>query len=572
MKKLYISFVLMACVAVGASAEFKTGYYNRMNGKSGAALKAAAKECVQSHQTLVYTDLPNYWQYSDVYPELVNGCKRWWDMYSDAVYLIQRGQSGKSSFSANKMQREHSVPKSWWKLNGSVEYTPAYSDMWNLYPSDGAANQAKLNYPLGLTASTSFNNGVSKVGGAQTGYGGGSRNVFEPDDEYKGDFARAYMYVATVYDDINWVINYMYKKEAYPTLVPWAKEMLLQWCRQDPVDQKEIDRNNVVEQYQGNRNPFVDFPELAEYIWGTRTTEVFYVDQQEGSDPTPPITGDPEISAPVNGEALDFGQVAVGRSETRVLQIVGKNLTSPLSVRMIGTDKAMFVPEITGEIPAATINQDQGYLLNITYTPTGTGQHDAAILLYDGGLPSGYNIRVSLLGEALPMPTFTTLTALQPTDVTANSYTAHWNPVAEGEIADYYVFTRTRLVDGNQETETYETGETSYVISDRDPGVAETYYVQYSRLGMLSEPSNEIYVAAGSSVEDLYISAPMQVFAVDGGFMIKLNGDSKPMHVYDVNGTEVMYVASPVDGDIFLLPAGVYVVTSEGMRPVKLVI
>lgn len=570
MKKLYISFLLMACVAVGASAEFKTGYYNRMNGKSGAALKAAAKECVQSHQTLEYYDLPNYWQYSDVYPELVNGCKRWWDMYSDAVYLIQRGQSGKSSFSANKMQREHSVPKSWWKLNGSVEYTPAYSDMWNLYPSDGAANQAKLNYPLGLTASTSFNNGVTKVGGAQTGYGGGSRNVFEPDDEYKGDFARAYMYVATVYDDINWVINYMYKKEAYPTLVPWAKEMLLQWCRQDPVDQKEIDRNNVVEQYQGNRNPFVDFPELAEYIWGTRTTEVFYVDQQQGSDPTPPITGDPEITAPVNGEAFDFGQVAVGRSETRVLQIVGKNLTSPLSVRVTGTDRTMFVPEITKEIPAATINQNQGYLLNITYTPAAVGQHEAKIVLYDGGL-SG-SIAVTLKGEALPMPTFTTLTALQPTDVTANSYTAHWNPVADGEIADYYVLTRTRLVDGNQETETYETGETSYVISDRDPGVAETYYVQYSRLGMLSEPSNEIYVAAGSSVEDLYISAPMQVFAVDGGFMIKLNGDSKPMHVYDVNGTEVMYVASPVDGDIFLLPAGVYVVTSEGIRPVKIVI
>lgn len=565
-----MTIALTVCVAVGASAEFKAGYYNRMNGKSGAALKAAAKECVQSHQTLEYYDLPNYWQYSDVYPELVNGCKRWWDMYSDAVYLIQRGQSGKSSFSANKMQREHSVPKSWWKLNGSVEYTPAYSDMWNLYPSDGAANQAKLNYPLGLTASTSFNNGVTKVGGAQTGYGGGSRNVFEPDDEYKGDFARAYMYVATVYDDINWVINYMYKKEAYPTLVPWAKEMLLQWCRQDPVDQKEIDRNNVVEQYQGNRNPFVDFPELAEYIWGTRTTEVFYVDQQQGSDPTPPITGDPEITAPVNGEALDFGQVAVGRSETRVLQIVGKNLTSPLSVRVTGTDRAMFVPEITKEIPAATINQNQGYLLNITYTPTAVGLHEAKIVLYDGGLTG--SIAVTLKGEALPMPTFTTLTALQPTDVTANSYTAHWNPVADSEIADYYVLTRTRLVDGNQETETYETGETSYVISDRDPGVAETYYVQYSRLGMLSEPSNEIYVAAGSSVEDLYISAPMQVFAVDGGFMIKLNGDSKPMHVYDVNGTEVMYVASPVDGDIFLLPAGVYVVTSEGMRPVKLVI
>ncbi len=170
---------------------------------------------------------------------------------------------------------------------------------------------------------------------------------------------------------------------------------------------------------------------------GTRTTEVFYVGQQEGSDPTPPITGDPEITSPVNGEALDFGQVAVGRSETRVLQIVGKNLTSALSVRVSGADRAMFVPEITREIPAATINQNRGYLLNITYTPTAVRRHKAKIMLYDGGLTG--SIAVTLKGEALPMPTFTTLTALQPTDVTANSYTAHWNPVPEGEIADHYV-------------------------------------------------------------------------------------------------------------------------------------
>lgn len=571
MKKIYMMLGLCACVALSASAEFKTGYYDRMNGKSAGALKAAAKECVKSHQTLVYSDLPNYWQYSDVYPELVNGCKRWWDMYSNAVYLIQRGQTGKQSFSANKMQREHSVPKSWWKQNGSVEYTPAYSDMWNLYPSDGAANQAKLNYPLGPTASASFNNGVTKVGGAKTGYGGGSRDVFEPADEYKGDFARAYMYVATVYDDINWVVNYMYVKESYPTLQPWAREMLLQWCRQDPVDQKEIDRNNVVEQYQGNRNPFVDFPELAEYIWGTRTTEVFYVKDQDGSDPTPPITGDPEITQPVNGEALEFGQVALGRSETRVLQIVGKNLTSPLSVRVTGTDRAMFVPEITKEIPAATINQNLGYLLNITYTPTSVGLHEAKIVLYDGGLEG--SIAVTLQGEALPMPTFTTLTALEPTDVTATSYTAHWNPVPDGEIADYYVLTRTRIVDGQQETDTYETGETSYTISDRVASAAETYYVQYSRLGMLSEPSNEIYIAAGSNVEELYHSAPVQIYAIDGGFTLRVTGEvNSPLAVYDVNGMSVLLIEEPCDGDTFLLPAGVYVITADNMRPVKLIV
>lgn len=569
MKKYYLFILLSLCLVGSASAEYKAGYYDRMDGKSAAALKAAAKECVRAHQTLVYTDLPNYWQYSDVYPELVDGCKRWWDMYSDAVYLIRKGQSGKSSFSANRMQREHSVPKSWWKQGGSVEYTPAYSDMWNLYPSDGAANQAKLNYPLGLTASTSFNNGVTKVGGAQTGYGGGSSNVFEPADEYKGDFARAYMYVATVYDDINWVINYMYRKEAYPTLVPWARDMLLQWCRMDPVDQKEIDRNNVVEQYQGNRNPFVDFPNLAEYIWGTRTTEIFYIKDQEGSDPTPPITGDPEITQPVTGEALDFGQVAVGRSETRVLQIVGKNLTSSLTVRVIGTDRALFAVEATS-IPAATINQNQGYLLNITYSPTTTGSHKAAVTLSDGGIEG--SIKVDLQGEALDAPQMTALTALEPSDLTETSYTARWNAPSNGEIADYYVLTRTRLNGDNQETETYETGETSYTLADRLPGVAETYYVQYSRLGILSPVSNEIYVAAGSSVEEVWQTAPVRVFPTEAGFVVRVPGEPTPLHVYDVKGTEVMVVAAPEDGSEINLPQGIYVVSAEGMRPVKVVV
>ena len=149
------------------------------------------------------------------------------------VYLIQPRQSGTQSFSANRMQREHSVPKSWWKYQGSVEYTPAYSDMWNLYPSDGAANQAKQNYPFGETRTTIYDNGVTKVGAPKAGFGGGSSLVFEPDDRYKGDFARAIFYMATVYDDLHWVYDYMFVSNSYPTLVPWAVNMLLQWSRQE---------------------------------------------------------------------------------------------------------------------------------------------------------------------------------------------------------------------------------------------------------------------------------------------------------------------------------------------------
>ena len=571
MRKFYLIVVLVLGCFVLGNAQYKAGYYSKMDGKSAAALKQAAKECVSAHVTLDYSELPNYWQYSDIYPELVNGCKRWWEMYSDKVYLIYSGQTGRTSFSANKMQREHSVPKSWWKLNGSVEYTPAYSDMWNLYPSDGTANQAKLAYPLGPTASAFFDNGVTKVGEAQTGYGGGSRNVFEPGDDYKGDFARAYMYMATVYDDINWVVNYMFKKESYPTLQSWAVEMLLDWSRRDPVDQKEIDRNNVVEQYQGNRNPFVDFPELAEYIWGTRTSEVFRLEEQEDVNPTPPITGDPELTQPVNGEVMDFGQVAQGRSETRVLQIIGKNFTAPLSVSVSGTGRANFQPAVTS-IPASTLNQNQGYMLSITYSPTEIGAHTAKISLFDGGLADDRVISVTIQGESLPMPEFTTLTALEPADLTADGYTARWNPVQNGTEIDYYLLTRVRYVDDSQEIETFETTETSYPVEGREVGVAESYYVQYSRLGMLSEPSNEIYIA-GSSVGEHFVNSRIQIFTIGGGFAIKATGeDNPPIHVYDINGIEVLTIPVPRSGDTYSLPQGVYLLISESMKPFKLIL
>lgn len=270
----------MAAVLLGAGvagAEYNPAYYSKMDGLKREALKAAAKECVSSHKQLEYYDLPMYWQYSDVYPEKVNGKTRWWEMYSNEYYYINSGQSASKSFSANKMQREHSVPKSWWKVGEDVEYTPAYSDMWNLYPSDGAANQAKLNYPLGVVSNATFDNNCTKVGTPAYGMGGGAGAVFEPADEYKGDFARSFFYMATVYDDLPWKYTYMFAKNSYPTLQSWAYNMLLQWARQDPVSQKERIRNDAVEKSQGNRNPFVDFPQLAEYIWGNYQGKAFSV-------------------------------------------------------------------------------------------------------------------------------------------------------------------------------------------------------------------------------------------------------------------------------------------------------
>lgn len=564
--KRFLLISLLVGAVFSLDAAYRPGYYNQMDGKKKEELKSAVKQCVQNHQTLVYSQLPGYWQYTDVYPELVDGCKRWWDMYSDELCLIRSGQNAFQSFSGYKMQREHSVPKSWWKLNGDVEYTPAYSDLWNLYPSNGAANQAKLNYSFGPCQTATFDNGVSKVGTPKNGYGGGSSRVFEPADEYKGDFARSMFYMACVYPDINWVINYMFRRESYPTLTNWAMNMLLQWAREDKVSQKEIDRNNLVEQYQGNRNPFVDFPELAEYIWGVRTNETFIIADQESTDPTPPITGDPELTNPVNGSEMDFGQAAVGHAVTRALSIEGSNFTSPLSVRVVGADRSLFRLDVS-EIPASTLNAAGGYMLDITYLPQETGRHEAKLTLYDGGLEG--SVAITLKGEALPVPELTALTALEATDVTANSYVANWN-AADG-IADYYTVTRVRYNGDNQETETYETGETSLLMSDRDPGVAETYTVTYTRLGIVSPESNTIYVGT-SGVNAIEYGVPYRVFADSEGILF-LTGDGNDVEgvtISDVQGN--IYMRGTVShGDVIPVPRGVYIVTAPGQKPRKII-
>lgn len=570
-RKKYILLLLFSAVVLAAGATYTDGYYNRMDGLKREALKAAAKECVSAHRTLVYTDLPTYWQYSDVYPQLVDGCKRWWEMYSNEVYLIESVQTARQSFSANKMQREHAVPKSWWKSGGSVEYTPAYSDMWNLFPSDGPANQAKLNYPLGpTTGNPSFNNGVTKVGSVVDGYGGGSGKVFEPADEYKGDFARAYFYMAVVYDDLPWCVNYMYQADSqWPTLKPWAYEMLLQWSRLDPVSQKEIDRNDAVEECQGNRNPFVDFPELAEYIWGTRVNDVFYLSEQGGSV-TPPITGDPELTAPVNGSSVDFGQVAVGNSINGVVVIEGSNLTSSLSVRIAGTDKNLFVPEITS-IPAVNVNQGSRYLLNIVYTPQSPGRHTARLLLYDGGLPDGFSVAVDLIGEAFPVPELTRLTAYDPEGLTDNSYTAVWSEATE--VVDYYEVVRTRYYETGEESDIYQTDKTEYLITDRDPAVTESYRVSSCRLGFRSEPSNSIVVAATSGVGGVRVEAPLRLYVTEDGFSVAEGSACRGLSVYDTTGRLILQVEEIRGGETFSLPAGIYIITTRGdMRPVKIAI
>ncbi|MEI6754956.1 MAG: endonuclease [Paludibacter sp.] len=237
------------------------GYYNAANGKAGAALKTAIYTIIRPHTKLDYYSSSEYFKYTDWNP---NGY--FWDMYSNYKRTDWYG-----------MNREHSLPKSWFGVaSGQENSIPMGTDLHNLYPSDYDANMAKSNYPLGVVTGTNVitNAMINEKVGLSTSYSPQyTGTVFEPADEYKGDFARDYMYMVTCYEDYSsrWTsigTESMLLGGTYPVFRDKAIALLLKWHRQDPVSTKEIDRNNAVFKLQGNRNPFVDYPDFAEFIWG----------------------------------------------------------------------------------------------------------------------------------------------------------------------------------------------------------------------------------------------------------------------------------------------------------------
>ena len=187
------------------------------------------------------------------------------DMYSNNHRFFD---PEKPTASVKDFDIEHMLPKSWW--GGDVN--PAYCDIFHLVPGDYSANRSKSNHAPGIPADSSFNNG-SFVTGSGAAYG--LTRVFCPADEYKGDFARAYFYIACCYgDSLTWLETgepgVAMTNEGWQEFRPWLRDLLVSWHRLDPVSKKELDRAIEVNKIQGNRNPFIDYPDLVEYIWGDK--------------------------------------------------------------------------------------------------------------------------------------------------------------------------------------------------------------------------------------------------------------------------------------------------------------
>lgn len=275
-------FVLSLCLFVAflSFASLPEDYYATLNGKQAAELKTELHYIIMQDTTryLAYGSGINHTWNGFYITDRDTTNNLVLDMYSNALrYFPSNYVELKYPGFGKSLHIEHSLPKSWW---GGHEWA-AYKDLNHLYPSDGSTNTSKSNNPLGVvTGKIKKNNGVSKIGIAT--YDGYSGNVFEPADEYKGDFARTYFYMATAYEHYKnmWDTSNpknMMQNNTYPVFKQWAINLLLEWHRQDPVSTKEITRNEKVYSIQGNRNPFIDHPELAEYIWGNNINDTWYI-------------------------------------------------------------------------------------------------------------------------------------------------------------------------------------------------------------------------------------------------------------------------------------------------------
>ena len=340
--------LLVALMGLQAAAAIPSGYYNTALGKSDQALMTALHQKIHGHYPIYYRNNWSKFQITDCNGNTII------DRYSNTQFTYSTDQCGTYSGVGDCYNREHSVPNSWWGgSNGDTD--TMYHDLYHIYPVDGFVNNQRSSYPYGdCNNGTVY--GTGKLGNCtHSGYSG---IVFEVADEYKGDFARTFFYMVVRYMNRvgSWTSNLgsvVFTNSSYKHLTPWAISQLMEWHRNDPVSTLETTRNEAVYGIQHNRNPFIDHPELAEYLWGNQT----------GNAWTGSAINTPTISSPVNGSTINVG-TNTGSGVSKVITVKGVYLTNALTVSVTGTGFSVTPSTLT----AAAVNA--GTTVTLTYNGT----------------------------------------------------------------------------------------------------------------------------------------------------------------------------------------------------------
>lgn len=274
MKRFFVIFVL-----VGLLHSFAMGQRD-FTGKCGAGLKQYLRE-KYSPQKYINTMTGENGAWSVFARCDLNNDGSAIDRYSNDEFYYQDNTSAPVGLTFGPV-----VDFSWWgsRIKDAIKW-----DLYNLVPCNTEVLANKCDYMPGVPSDIKYDNGVWSMGIIyiyET-----LVNVYSPPKGYEGDFARIIMYMSTIYPAEHWSgqgVNF-FADCIYPTLNGYSKNLLLQWHESDPVSDVERLRNEVISLVQGNRNPFVECPQLVEYIWGNKSTEPYNPDENEAEGAKSPL-------------------------------------------------------------------------------------------------------------------------------------------------------------------------------------------------------------------------------------------------------------------------------------------
>ena len=252
-------------------ASIPQDYYQEANGKSSEQLKEALHQIISNHTVFPYTssstDTWDILQLSDQDPEnhdnmiLVYTGRSQDKGYRDGSGNYSQYENGNGTQN-NSWNREHVWPKS---HGFPDEDDNAYTDVHNLKPSDRSVNSSRgtKDYDYGGSQHSEASDCLT------------DSDSWEPSDFVKGDIARILFYMVVRYDPGYDHNNNSFDLELVDYTTPGNNDpilgklsSLIQWHFDDPVDDFEINRNEVIFGFQQNRNPFIDHPNLVNFLWG----------------------------------------------------------------------------------------------------------------------------------------------------------------------------------------------------------------------------------------------------------------------------------------------------------------
>ena len=249
MNRKKLLFALLLGISFGLAAQIPPGYYDNAQGLNGIALKSALHNIIKGHTEYSYSDLRDF-ILMDTDEDPYN---------SNNVILLYTGRSqAKNTFGggANDWNREHV----WAKSHGDFgNNPPCGTDAHHIRPTDASVNSSRGNKDFAM-------------GGQQHSEATGcyyTEYTWEPRDEVKGDVARMIFYMSVRYEGGNGEpdLEVVDQINTYPQPKHGKLSDLLEWNMQDPPDDFETNRNDVIYGYQNNRNPFIDHPEYVNSIW-----------------------------------------------------------------------------------------------------------------------------------------------------------------------------------------------------------------------------------------------------------------------------------------------------------------